>query len=194
MKAVTQTWMAENLKTTKYSNGDLIETTTPATKDIYNELMPKYQWAYEGNEINVDTYGRLYTWYTVTDIRNICPTGWHVPTKEEWTSLIDYLGGYWDAGGKLKEAGTTHWLSPNTGATNSIGFTALPGGWRWDESSTFTNINEVGCCWTATEDLMSSQYIPGAFWFAFYYSSKNCGASGTSSKRVGLSVRCIKDN
>ena len=73
--------MAENLKTMKYSNGDLIETTTPATRDIYNELMPKYQWAYKGNEIYADTYGRLCTWYAVTDIRDICPTGRHVPAK-----------------------------------------------------------------------------------------------------------------
>ena len=70
----TQVWMVENLKTTKYRNGDLIGTTTPATKDITNETTPKYQWAYNGNESNVDIYGRLYTWYAVTDSRNICPT------------------------------------------------------------------------------------------------------------------------
>ncbi len=89
----TQIWMAENLKTTKYSNGDLIGTTTPATLDITGESTPKYQWAYNGNESIVTTYGRLYTWFAVTDSRNVCPVGWHVPTDPEWTVLTDYLGG-----------------------------------------------------------------------------------------------------
>ena len=148
-QAITQIWMAENLKTTKYSNGDLIGTTTPATLNIYNEAMPKYQWAYEGNENYVDTYGRLYTWWAVTDNRNVCPTGWHVPTDDEWTKLVVFLGGkddgygIWNAaGGKLKEAGTKHWSSPNTGAVNSLGFTALPGGYRYGEGSMFDYIKQ----------------------------------------------------
>ena len=87
----TQVWMAENLKTTKYRNGDLIGTTTPATLVIEGESTPKYQWAYDGNESNVATYGRLYTWYVATDSRNVCPIGWHVPTDAEWTTLTDYL-------------------------------------------------------------------------------------------------------
>ena len=107
----TQVWMAENLKTTKYRNGDLIGTTTPATLDISGESYTKYQWAYDGNESNVATYGRLYTWYAVTDTRNVCPTGWHVPTDAEWTTLTTFLGGESVAGGKLKETGTTHWAS-----------------------------------------------------------------------------------
>ena len=69
----TQVWMAENLKTTRYRNGDLIGTTTSADLDITAEDTPKYQWAYNGNESNVATYGRLYTWYAVTDSRNVCP-------------------------------------------------------------------------------------------------------------------------
>lgn len=87
----TQVWMAENLKTTRYRNGDLIETTTPATLDIEGERTPEYQWAYDGNESNVATYGRLYTWYVATDSRNVCPTGWHVPSDDEWIVLTDYL-------------------------------------------------------------------------------------------------------
>jgi len=79
----TQTWMKENLKTTRYRNGDLIGTTTPATLDISGESTPKYQWAYAGNESNVITYGRLYSWHAVADSRNVCPTGWHVPTDVE---------------------------------------------------------------------------------------------------------------
>ena len=131
----TQVWMVENLKTTKYSNGDLIGTTTPATFDISAEAAPKYQWAYAGFEDNVFRYGRLYTWWAVTDIRGVCPTGWHVPTEDDWTALTTYLGGEDVAGGKLKEAGTTHWWAPNEGATNSSGFTALPGGDRYDNGS-----------------------------------------------------------
>ena len=106
----TQTWMAESLKTTRFRNGDLIGTTTPTDKNISGESFPKYQWAYEGNEVNVAEYGRLHTWYTVTDSRNICPTGWHVSTDEEWHTLVLYLDGSAVlsspeskiAGGKLK--------------------------------------------------------------------------------------------
>ena len=87
----SQVWMAENLKTTMYRNGDLVGTTTPATLDITSENIPKYQWAYDGIESNVATYDRLYTWYAVTDSRNICPTGWHVPSDAVWITLIDYL-------------------------------------------------------------------------------------------------------
>ena len=86
----TQVWMAENLKTTRYRNGDLIGTTTPATLVIEGESAPKYQWAYDGNESNVATYGRLYTWYVATDSRNVCPIGWHVPTDAEWTVLTEF--------------------------------------------------------------------------------------------------------
>ena len=87
-----QVWMAENLKTTKYQNGDEIGTTTPATLDISGETSPKYQWAYNGSEANVNTYGRLYTWYAVADERNICPAGWHVPSDDEWKTLEMFLG------------------------------------------------------------------------------------------------------
>ena len=87
----TQVWIVENLKTTKYCNGDLIGTTTPATLNIEDESTPKYQWAYDGNESNVATHGRLYTWYVATDSRNVCPVGWHVPSDAEWTTLTDYL-------------------------------------------------------------------------------------------------------
>ena len=92
----TQIWLKENLKVTKYRNSDTITTT----------------WAYNGNESNVSTYGRLYDWYAATDSRGLCPTGWHLPTDAEWTTLTDYLEGLSVAGGKLKEAGTTHWNSP----------------------------------------------------------------------------------
>ena len=118
----TQTWMVENLKTTKYSNGDPIPTAvtslTPGAYCMYNNDAVTYK----------ADYGALYNWYAVADSRNIAPAGWHVPTKTDWTTLTDYLGGESVASGKLKENGSSHWLTPNTGATNSSGFTALPGG------------------------------------------------------------------
>jgi uncharacterized protein (TIGR02145 family) len=186
IKIGTQVWMKENLKTTKYRNGDLIGTTTPATKDISGETSPKYQWAYGGNENNVATYGRLYTWYAVTDKRNICPTGWHVPTDEELTTLITYLGGAGIAGGKLKESGTSHFPSPNTGATNETGYTALPSGSR-SSSSSFGDIGDYGYWWSSTEYSTASAYYRGV-----YYGYSNVGRN-YSFKRSGFSVRCLRD-
>jgi uncharacterized protein (TIGR02145 family) len=184
----TQTWMAENLKTTKYSNGALIGTTTPSTLDIFNEITPKYQWAYNGNESNVATYGRLYTWYAVTDSRNICPTGWHVPSQAEWTTLATNLGGESVAGGKLKETGTTHWQSPNTGATNSSGFTALPGGYRgyWGP---FSQIGLAGLWWSSTEYYYDTDAAED--WDVSNSSSSMFNAA--NSKQSGFSVRCLKN-
>jgi uncharacterized protein (TIGR02145 family) len=182
----TQVWMVENLKTTKYRNGDLIGTTTTATLDIRLESTPKYQWAYEGNESNVSTYGRLYTWYAVTDSRNVCPTGWHVPTHAEWTTLTTYLGGESVAGGKLKETGTTHWQSPNTGATNETGFTALPSGWR-DNGGSFALISKDSGWWSSTEFTASIAY----------YRSMHYGSTDVTKisyyKESGFSVRCLRD-
>lgn len=200
--ATTQTWMVENLKTKRYSNGDLIKTTTPATLDISNdpESYYQYQWAYAGNESIADTYGRLYTWMTVMDSRNVCPEGWRVPTKAEWSRLAEYLGGkfvddheghgYWSTvGGKLKEAGTKHWESPNTGAANSIGFTALPGGWRNVLGSDFSFISKEGIWWSSTEDLNRT------YRWAWTYKLGSQTAQlwvNTNHVNEGLSVRCIK--
>jgi len=185
----SQTWMAENLKTTKYCNGDLIGTTTPAKLDILAESTPKYQWAYPGNENNAAIYGRLYTWFSATDSRNVCPTGWHIPTDSEWTTLINYLGGENIAGGKLKEVGTSHWISPNTDATNSNGFTALPGGYR-HFSGSFEDFGYFGRWWSSTErgDLNPVWYIclENYFSIAKRYNFGN--------KKNAYSVRCVKDN
>jgi uncharacterized protein (TIGR02145 family) len=182
----TQVWMIENLKTTKYGNGDLIGTTTPATLDISAEDTPKYQWAYDGNESNVNTYGRLYTWYAVTDTRNVCPVGWHVPTDAEWTTLTTSLGGEDVAGGKLKEAGTSHWITPNEGATNSSGFTALPSGYRLDNGA-YKNFGYYDYWWSSTEYSTAIAYLQGMF---YDYSSV---LRGSSFKQDGLSVRCLRD-
>ena len=184
----SQTWLEENLKTTRYRNGDLIGTTTPATLDISAEVTPKYQWAYNGSESNVAAYGRLYTWYAVTDIRNVCPTGWNVPTDAEWDLLLTILGGDDVAGGKLKETGLTHWTTPNTGATNETGFTALPGGARTDfESHTFLAIDTVGVWWNSTESDETLAPIR-------YMSWNNTGVyRHFRNKEEGLSVRCLRD-
>jgi len=182
----TQVWMKENLKVTRYRNGSVIGTTPSATLDVSSESTPKYQWAYNGNESSVVTYGRLYTWYVVTDSRNVCPTGWHLPTDAEWTTLTDYLGGAKIAGGKLKETGTAHWQSPNTGATNETGFTALPGSYR-SINGEFNHYGNYGGWWSSTEFntyMAWPRYMTG---IASYVGRYGYG------KSIGFSVRCLKD-
>ena len=180
----TQTWLRENLQTTKYNNGDLIGTTTPANKEIGMENTPKYQWPCNGTESLTDIYGRLYSGYTVSDSRKLCPVGWHVPSDDEWTILTDYLGGINVAGGKLKE-NVTRWLPPNTGATNESGFTALPGVYR--SGSLFYNFGQWGMFWTATENSSA------------YHFHRTLGSDAASVYRgyfdnyAGLSVRCLKN-
>jgi uncharacterized protein (TIGR02145 family) len=180
----TQVWLVENLKTTKYRNGDLIGTTT---NDISGESSPEYQWAHDGNESNVATYGRLYTWYAVTDSRNVCPAGWHVPSDAEWTTLTTFLGGDTVAGGKLKETGTTHWTTPNTGATNETGFTALPSGYRYLDGS-YINIGLIGFWWSSTGYSATDAYY---HYMICYFSTVR---RLYDNKQFGYSVRCLKDN
>ena len=182
----TQFWIAENLKTTKYNNSELIGTTTPYNKDIVSETSPKYQWAYLGNEGNVSTYGRLYTWYAITDSRNICPTGWHIPSDSEWDVLVNYLLGTAVAGRKLKEAGSTHWQLP-IDATNETGFTALPGGFRLTGGG-FGGVGTDGLWWSSTPGSsdINAWIIGMGNNYPDVYQQEN-------SKRTGYSVRCIKD-
>jgi uncharacterized protein (TIGR02145 family) len=140
----------------------------------------------------VAIYGRLYTWYAVTDNRNVCPTGWHVPSNDEWHVLSNYLGGDTVAAGKLKESGTSHWFYPDDRATNESGFTALPGGCRWPPRSeingdVFDQPGGFAIWWTSTEIDVDEAY--GWFmrdwweWRDYRY-----------HKSYGNSVRCIKDN
>jgi len=186
VKIGIQVWMIENLKTTKYSNGDLIGTTSPATLLITAENTPKYQWAYSGDESSVATYGRLYTWFTVMDTRGVCPTGWHIANDAEWTTLTTILGGESISDDKLKETGTIHWLSPNSGSTNSSGFTALPGGSRYLDG-TFNHIGVDCVWWSATE----ASTIDG--WYRRLDNGNARVGRYADYKWVGLSVRCIKD-
>jgi len=139
----TQTWMAENLKTTKYRDGTSIPNVTD--NSAWQNLTTGAYCHYNNDIANVAVYGELYNWYAV-DTRKICPEGWRVPEDAEWTTLTNYLGGESVAGGKLKETGFNHWQSPNEGATNVSGFTALPGSSRSDYGS-FDGIGTEGRFW-----------------------------------------------
>jgi uncharacterized protein (TIGR02145 family) len=180
----TQVWMAENLKTTTFNGGYLIGTTTPATLDISSEIAPIYQWAYDGNENNALVYGRLYTWYAATDSRNLCPAGWYVPTDADTKLMSTFLGGGTVSGGKLKEIGTGHWASPNTGGSDEAGFRALPGGIRYN--STFIYIDSGGY-WCN-----SKEYSSVSNWYSVLFYDYPEFYKGYSNKKNGYSVRCMK--
>ena len=174
-----QTWMLENLKTTKYRNGDPIPNVTNGTSWV--NLTTGAYCNYNNDANNGATYGRLYNWFAVYDSRKIAPAGWHIPTAAEWATLASYLLGKGGAGARLKEAGTTHWASPNTGASNSSGFTALPGGQRVDDG-TFFQIGVQGCWW-----------ISDQVWGQYMFSSDIILHDDAFPQICGLSVRCIKD-
>jgi len=180
----TQTWMVENLKTTHFRNGDQIPIVT--VNSAWSALSTgAYCW-YNNDITNKTSYGALYNWYAATDTRNIAPTGWHIPTDAEWTILTTYLGGESVAGGKMKEAGTTHWLSPNTGATNESRFTALPGGYRLT-GGTFDDVGNGGDWWSSTAHDASFAWCRYLYYdYAFVY-------RGTYDKAFGFSVRCLRD-
>ncbi|MDD3078478.1 MAG: FISUMP domain-containing protein [Paludibacter sp.] len=178
----TQTWMAENLKNLKYRNGELISNLTSAT-DWSNATFGAC--CYYDNDITNAEYGLLYNWNAVNDSRNIAPVGWHVATHDDWTTLINYLGTD-SAGTKLKELGFDHWSATNTEATNSSGFTALPGGLR-NTNGSFGDINDIGYWWTSTEyDTNDARY-----WYL--NSNKIDIHKDYDSKMYGYSVRCVKD-
>ena len=179
----TQVWMVENLKTTKYRDGTSIPNVTGNT--AWDNLTTGAYSDYGNTPSNSDTYGRLYNWYAVTDVRNICPTGWHVPTDAEWTTLTTYLGGESVAGGKLKETGTTHWNSPNL-ATNQTGFTALPSGYRLNHG-TFYDIGNQGYWWSS-----SAHSTPYA-WYRNMHFNHIYVYRSHGNKPTGFPVRCLKD-
>lgn len=195
----TQVWMRENLKTTRYQNGDLIGTTTPGTMEKLSEQRPKYQWAYHDNESNVATYGRLYTWYAVTDSRNVCPSGCHVPADWEWKILTDYLKdngyGYEVNRNNIAKsmAATSNWktsaLRGNVGndqpSNNSSGFTALPGGNGGDGKYQF--IGSHGFWWSSTESYPFYAWN-WSMYFDYSYISRDF-----YNESFGCSVRCIRD-
>lgn len=180
----TQVWLVENLKVTHYNNGDPIPNVTGNT-EWFNLTTGAYC-DYSNVPANSTTYGRIFNSYVVDDSRGLCPTNWHVPTNAEWSTLTTFLGGLSIAGGKLKEAGTTHWNSPNTDATNESGFTALPGGGRGDYGS-FIGIGQYGTWYSSTEA------NPGFFWHRGMSYTSGEVTDGYGAGMYGFSVRCIYD-
>ena len=182
----TQEWLVENLKTTKYNDGTAIPLIT-ANSAWANLTTAGYCFYDNDAGINKATYGALYNWYTV-NTGKLCPAGWHVPSDADWITLTNYLGGENLAGGKLKETGTAHWVTPNQGATNSSGFTALPGGYRMDDGS-FYNINDDDFWWSTT--VSSSQLTKVVsrgvnYNYPYVYND-------IYLKAFGYSVRCLKN-
>lgn len=186
VKIGNQIWMAENLKTTKYRDGTPIPNVADAV-DWFNLVSGAYC-VKPGVADYAETYGKIYNWYAVNDSRNLAPEGWHVATKADWDELMATLGGTDAAGGKLKEAGTAHWLSPNTGATNSSGFTALPAGYKAGiVQDGFYSFGGIASFWTSTE-------ANGNGAVDFVLSKDDATLEEfTSAKYGGHSVRCVKD-
>jgi uncharacterized protein (TIGR02145 family) len=184
VKIGNQTWTTKNLDVSKYRNGDEI----PYVNDPLSWSRLTYgAWCYYENvDSNGTTYGKLYNLYAVLDPRGLAPAGFHIPSDKDWTTLTDYLGGKEEAGVKMKEAGSTHWPRPNTGATNSSGFTGLPGGYR-DDNGSFFSMGVNGFWWSSTE---------GFTYFAWNrYPDNLYGLVGRDFgyKSYGMSVRCIAD-
>jgi uncharacterized protein (TIGR02145 family) len=181
----TQTWMAENLKTTKYNDGTTIPFETDDT--AWSGLTtPAYCWYNNDEKRYRAPYGALYNWYTV-NTGKLCPSGWHVPGYGEWMTLATFLGGASVAGGKLKETGTTHWTTPNEGATNESGFTALAGGFRRDY---FSRIGDFGNWWSSSV-IAAEKFVS---YHKLNYSDYRIEYIGyIVMRRDGFSVRCLKD-
>jgi uncharacterized protein (TIGR02145 family) len=179
----SQVWMAQNLRTTRYRNGDDI----PNEPDVETWTnLTSGAWVHYNNNAQFEMpYGKLYNWYAVTDNRRVCPAGWRTPDISDWTVLVDYLGGAGVAGGKLKEAGLEHWTAPNTGATNSSGFTALPGGFHYVNGS--INMGSYAAFWT------SEEYDANNGSSRDMYSTQDTVLSNGFFKADGLSVRCVKE-
>jgi uncharacterized protein (TIGR02145 family) len=178
-----QTWMVENLKVTQYNDGS--GPIQNVTDNTWGGLTtPAYCW-YNNDIANKATYGALYNWYAASNAK-LCPAGWKVPSDEDWTILITNLGDSTSAGGKLKEAGTTHWIAPNTGANNSSGFMALPGGSHYTNGSFYLN-GKYGWYWSSTESSSTAAWHE----YMIYNTATITRTSG--SKSLGFSIRCIKN-
>ena len=192
----SQTWATRNLDVTTYSDGTIIPQVTDPT--AWANLTTG-AWCYYNNDpANGAVYGKLYNWYAAAGIydaaslanpalrKKLAPTGWHVPTDAEWTTLTTCLGGETIAGGKMKETGTAHWQSPNQDATNSSGFTGLPGGYRYN-NGTFYFIGYNGYWWSSSEDFTTYAWYRDMYYYngialSYYYNKEN-----------GFSVRCLRD-
>jgi len=175
----TQVWMVEDLKVTTYNDGSSIPNITEKA-EWQNNQTGAFCWFN-----NVEEWGALYNWYAVNSGK-LAPVGWHVATHDDWTTLTDYLGGEDIAGGKLKDTGSERWNSPNTGASNESGFTALPGGSRLADG-TFAYFGGGGYWWSSTEFDTFNSYIRYIFW-----SGREIYRDHVD-KRIGFSVRCVKN-
>ncbi len=189
VKIGTQVWTVENLRVTKYNDGTPIPLVTEPT-EWASLTTPGFSWYDNDEAAYKDTYGAMYNWHAV-NTGKLCPEGWHVPTDADWTTLSNYLGGDTIAGGMLKTAGTIEdgdgqWNSPNTGATNDYGFSALPCGGHYF-NGVFGWMGHYGTCWTSTES--ASSY---AWAYYMLYNSDDL-IRGQYDKKIGYSVRCIKD-
>jgi uncharacterized protein (TIGR02145 family) len=190
-----QIWMAENLRTTKYNDGTDIPLITGINQwgDNTNNKtqLPMMCW-YDNDQTKytANKFGALYNWYAINPStngnKNVCPLGWHVPNNAEWTTLSTFLGGSSVSGGKMKSVGTLYWSSPNTDATNSSGFTALPGGFRF-LNGYFEGVGVNSFWWSSTE-INSANAANLVLDFNNGFSN-----FGNSPKENGFSIRCIKD-
>jgi uncharacterized protein (TIGR02145 family) len=186
-----QIWMAENLRVTHYRDGD--EIPTGFTESGWNHLDESEMGAYAeyaDDTENGELYGYLYNWYAVNDLRELCPEAYHVPTDAEWTQFENFLG--INEGGKLKSLGTIEngdglWYSPNTGATNETGFSALPGGYRYGINSNYLDMGYYGYFWSST-----ATYSDRAWRRLLNFDHSQVGRHNTSM-RNGYSIRCIAD-
>lgn len=195
----TQTWSVKNLDVTAYSDGTPIPQVTDPIKWA---TLTTGAWCYYNNEpANGNTYGKLYNWYAIAGIydtarltnKKLAPTGWHIPSDAEWSTLADFLGGESVAGVEMKEAGTTHWISsasPNKLATNSSGFTALPGGIRFYDGS-FFNICYNGVWWSSSSTSLNT-VLPHAWSYRLNFMGDYISRFNNEQAN-GFSVRCIRD-
>ena len=180
----TQVWMVENLKTTKYNDGTEIPLIMDTAEAWYKLNAPGYCW-YNDDESYKKTAGALYNFHAL-NTGKLCPKGWHVPTDKEWTTLTEFLGGENVAGGKMKETGTGHWTSPNTGATNSSGFTALYAGFR-GKTGFIPLSNGTALFWSSTA------FDEKDGWTRYLLFNNEAIGRNNGGKYHGFSVRCLKD-
>jgi uncharacterized protein (TIGR02145 family) len=184
--------MSENLRVTKYRDGTAIpldasgDPAGNASGQTWSGLSTGARTVYAHDNANLTTYGYLYNWFAVNDAKGLCPLGWHVPTDAEWKTLTDFLGGLSVAGGKMKSTGTTLWNAPNTGADNSSGFSALPGGFRY-QFGAFVGIRVNAFIWSASESDSSNA------WSRFLNNGNSSANRVSSHKKLGASVRCLRN-
>ena len=176
----SQTWLVQNLNVKHYRDGSTIPVITDNT--AWFNASADAMCYYNNDSNNGSTYGALYNQAAVVSTKGLAPAGWHIPTIAEWEQLSNYLGGIYVAGGHLKEAGTTHWLTPNTKADNSVGFTALPAGVR-KETGVFSGLGEASFWWSTV--VQRNAYCANT--------DSNLETTVNYDNRRGFSIRCVKD-